>query len=94
MFSVTDDPRGSVLYDSNIYNGRENKNGRLYLFPAAASTTYNSQQSAVSIYAVCIHTRALHIVMWRWRSDWMAHSINIENENLKQPGVRVKSIHI
>lgn len=61
--------------------GKEERKTTFFSPPPRQPTTASNQHYLYR-YAVCIHTRALHIVMWRWQSDWMAHSINIENENL------------
>lgn len=96
MFSNIPTIRDVRFYTIQIFTTEGKRRTEDYTFfpPPPRQPATASNQQYLYRYAACIHTRALHIVMWRWRSDWMAHSINIENENLKQPGVRVKSIHI
>lgn len=59
------------------------KEGKMENLPASHSFHIRNRQSASIINIRCTynHARALFII---WRSDWIAYSINIENENLKQ----------
>jgi len=62
--------------------------------PTMVSASETASRQTAYLYTLYVYTHALYII---WRSDWMAHSINIENENLKQRAVlrvRVKSVHV